>query len=206
MRRVRRVLWAVVGVVVVLLACLRLAPASLVSAAAVPDGGTPLTPVPAPGFVLTDQYGQRRSLAQFRGRVVLLTFIDSECTTTCPLEAAMLQRMLRDLGPARAADVQLLAVNVNRGAAGVADVYRWSQAHGMNGRWLFLTGGPATLAGVWRSYHIAVSGSGSAVEHTSAIYLLDRGGRERRVWDLGDAAGGPGQALALAAQVADLLR
>ncbi|HWD63926.1 MAG TPA: redoxin domain-containing protein, partial [Solirubrobacteraceae bacterium] len=48
------------------------------------DSGTALSG-PAPGFTLTDQFGHRVSLSSYRGRVVILAFNDSECTTICPL-------------------------------------------------------------------------------------------------------------------------
>ena len=48
------------------------------------DPGTHLTG-PAPDFTLTDQFGARVSLRSFRGKVVILAFNDSECTTICPL-------------------------------------------------------------------------------------------------------------------------
>src|SRR6476620_10401136 len=48
------------------------------------DPGTHLSG-PAPDFRLTDQFGKRVSLSAFRGKVVLLAFNDSECTTICPL-------------------------------------------------------------------------------------------------------------------------
>ena len=41
--------------------------------------------VPAPDFRLDNQFGQPMSLSQFRGKVVMLAFDDSECTTVCPL-------------------------------------------------------------------------------------------------------------------------
>ncbi|MGE5285899.1 MAG: hypothetical protein ACM3ML_01595 [Micromonosporaceae bacterium] len=40
------------------------------------DPGTPLGGRPAPGFRLVNQFGQPMSLRQFRGKVVLLAFID----------------------------------------------------------------------------------------------------------------------------------
>ena len=48
------------------------------------DPGTPLTRV-APAFTLNDQFGRSVSLSAYRGKVVLLAFNDSECTTICPL-------------------------------------------------------------------------------------------------------------------------
>src|ERR1700746_3748736 len=49
------------------------------------DLGTSLNSQPAPEISLTNQFGQHMSLSQFRGKVVMLGFEDSECTTVCPL-------------------------------------------------------------------------------------------------------------------------
>src|SRR5215469_11288263 len=49
------------------------------------DLGSSLGNKPAPDFKLVNQFGQPMSLSQFRGRVVMLGFEDSECTTVCPL-------------------------------------------------------------------------------------------------------------------------
>jgi len=46
------------------------------------DPGTQLSG-PAPGFTLTGQFGATVSLRAFRGRVVILAFTDSQCTTIC---------------------------------------------------------------------------------------------------------------------------
>ena len=51
------------------------------------DPGTPLSGS-APDFTLTDQFGRPVSLHSFRGKVVILAFNDSECTTVCPLTTA----------------------------------------------------------------------------------------------------------------------
>ncbi|HTU04138.1 MAG TPA: SCO family protein, partial [Trebonia sp.] len=53
------------------------------------DPGTSLSG-PAPGFTLTDQFGQQVSLRSYRGKVVMLAFNDSECTTICPMTTAAL--------------------------------------------------------------------------------------------------------------------
>ena len=49
------------------------------------DLGTSLYGEHAPDIKLVNQFGQPMSLSQFRGRVVILAFSDSECTTVCPL-------------------------------------------------------------------------------------------------------------------------
>jgi cytochrome oxidase Cu insertion factor (SCO1/SenC/PrrC family) len=52
-----------------------------------------LSPVPAtqaPGFTLTDQQGRTLPLAAFRGKVVVLQFVDPHCTDICPIVSAEL--------------------------------------------------------------------------------------------------------------------
>ncbi|MBO0820584.1 MAG: redoxin domain-containing protein, partial [Nocardiopsaceae bacterium] len=44
------------------------------------DLGSSLGDSPAPDFRLTNQFGQPMSLSQFRGKVVMLAFVDSRCT------------------------------------------------------------------------------------------------------------------------------
>src|ERR1700678_1558554 len=48
------------------------------------DLGSSLDGMKAPDITLVNQFGQPMSLSQFRGRVVILAFADSECTTVCP--------------------------------------------------------------------------------------------------------------------------
>lgn len=52
--------------------------------------GTELNGV-AQDFQLTDQNGIMARLSNFRGRVVVLTFMDSLCKDVCPLTAAQLR-------------------------------------------------------------------------------------------------------------------
>ena len=83
MRRMAWLLCALAGLFLLGAVTLRRAeraartPAAVGGAAA----GTPLGGTPAPGFTLVDQFGRRVSLRQFRGRAVILAFVDSRCTT-----------------------------------------------------------------------------------------------------------------------------
>ncbi|MHB1681891.1 MAG: redoxin domain-containing protein [Bacilli bacterium] len=148
------------------------------SASAVVDPGAPLGHRPAPNFTLTNQFGQRVSLDHFRGKIVVLTFIDSRCTTVCPLTAVVLKNLMYDLGSDRKY-VQLVAVNANPIATSVKDVYDWSASHGMLHQWQYLTGSAHSLEAVWRHYMVATQVlHGSLVEHIAAVYVIDRQGRE----------------------------
>src|SRR5262249_24602223 len=45
---------------------------------------------PAPGFTLTSQDGAPITLADFRGKVVAVTFIYASCSDTCPVLTALM--------------------------------------------------------------------------------------------------------------------
>jgi len=127
----------------------------------------------APDFSLIDQFGHLRRLSEFRGKVVLLTFVSTKCTDICPLTAELMRRT-QDLLGTRSQDVQLLAVNTNYRYTSVQDVLRWSRSHSMTHRWLFLTELFGTLGSVWQAYGVT---GGNA--HTTIVFLIDPQGRLR---------------------------
>ena len=90
------------------------------------DLGTSLGGKPAPDVKLVNQFGQPMSLSQFRGRVVMLSFEDSECTTVCPLTTQSMVLAKELLGKA-GSSVQLLGVDANPDAIKVADVMDYSR-------------------------------------------------------------------------------
>ena len=145
------------------------------------DPGSSLGGVPAPGITLRNQFGQLMSLHQFRGKVVILAFADSRCTTICPLTTMSMVEARQLLGAA-GRQVQLLGVDANPHATSVADVMAYSRAHGMVNQWDFLTGPLAQLQAVWRAYHIAVQIQAGQIDHTPALLVIDPQGREREIY------------------------
>lgn len=146
------------------------------------DPGTSLPGTAAPGFTLTDQSGTRVSLRQFRGKVVVLAFVDARCTTVCPLSTVSMTEAVSMLGPAAGRRIQLLGIDANPGATRVADVRAYTVAHQMTRAWDFLTGSRAQLAAVWRAYHVYVAASHGNIDHEPAVYLIDAQGRERTLY------------------------
>src|SRR5688500_3063849 len=76
----------------------------------------------APDFQLTDQNSSTVRLSDFRGKVIVLTFMDSKCTDTCPLTAAHFREVYSHLDQNESDQVVFLGVNVNVEASAVADV------------------------------------------------------------------------------------
>jgi cytochrome oxidase Cu insertion factor (SCO1/SenC/PrrC family) len=145
------------------------------------DVGTPLNDKPAPDFTLANQFGQRMSLSQFRGKVIMLGFEDSECTTVCPLTTQSMVLAKELLGSAGSA-VQLLGVDANPDATAVTDVLGYSRTHGMVNQWDFLTGTKADLKAVWTAYSIDVQIESGQIDHTPALYVIDQQGRMRKLY------------------------
>ncbi len=146
------------------------------------DAGTRLPGTVAPGFTLTDQAGTPVSLRQFRGKAVVLAFVDSECTTICPLTTVSLTEAVSMLGPGAAQHIQLLGIDANPDATQVSDVRAYSQSHQMMRSWHFLTGSRHQLDAVWRAYHVYVAASHGNIDHEPAVYLIDAQGRERTLY------------------------
>ncbi len=145
------------------------------------DLGAPLGGKPAPDFKLVNQFGQPMSLSQFRGRVVLLGFEDSECTTVCPLTTQSMVLAKELLGQA-GKSVQLLGIDANPDAISVSNVLAYSRVHAMTNQWDFLTGSQAQLKSVWKSYDVAVQVESDQIDHTPALYVIDQQGREQKVY------------------------
>jgi cytochrome oxidase Cu insertion factor (SCO1/SenC/PrrC family)/thiol-disulfide isomerase/thioredoxin len=152
------------------------------------DPGTPLRSKLAPGFTLSDQSGRAVSLSQYRGKVVILGFVDAECQTICPLTTQAMLDAKAALGKA-GSQVQLLGVNANWKSIQIDDVLNYTDLHGMSGRWQFLTGSLPQLDRVWTAYGLNElshpppgTTPSSEIDHVAGVYLIDPQGRLRYVF------------------------
>jgi cytochrome oxidase Cu insertion factor (SCO1/SenC/PrrC family)/thiol-disulfide isomerase/thioredoxin len=144
------------------------------------DPGTPISGV-APDFSLSDQFGDPVSLHSFRGKVVILAFNDSECTTVCPLTTTAMLDAKAMLGKA-GSQVELLGVDANPAAISLEDVWSYSELHGMLHAWRFLTGSLPELKQVWKRYGIEAAIQAGEITHTPALYVIDPAGRLSRLY------------------------
>lgn len=131
---------------------------------------------PAAPFALRDQDGGHVSLAQFRGRPVLLTFFDSHCDDQCPIAGHQLGTILRGMAPDdRPA---LLVVSINPTGDTPASIRRAMVEWRLTGpwRWHWLRGTARELGAVWNDYGITVEPTTNDIAHGLTLYLLDRKG------------------------------
>jgi protein SCO1 len=166
---------------------LRARDASPAAPAALPDfhgQGTWRSGVrPAPDFALHDQNGALVSLHSLRGRPVLLTFLDSQCTTRCPIEGRQLGSVLRRLPAADRPTI--VVVSVDRAGdtpEGIRHALaKWHLAGPWTIHWLNASS-RGRLAAVWRLYSVTVEPTSNDIVHSLALYLIDRRGDERTAY------------------------
>ncbi|MBI4220542.1 MAG: SCO family protein [Chloroflexi bacterium] len=168
---------------------------------------------PAPDFSLTDQNGGNVTLASSRGKIVVLTFMDTRCDDTCPLTAVHLRDAYQETSGVQGA-VMFLGVNVNRDFSSVEDARAFTARYALEEipDWRFLTGTLDQLQPVWQAYNIDVihQQGEEDFDHTPGVFLIDKRGRLR--WyisvPLDPAAGWDGPPLGdlLARRIQELLR
>ncbi|HEX5784348.1 MAG TPA: SCO family protein [Burkholderiaceae bacterium] len=151
-------------------------------AAAVAFRGIDLTGAPyGKGFALTDMHGQPRTLADFKGQVVLLYFGFVQCPDVCPTALTRANEVLTQLGPERAARVQVLFVTVDPERDTPELLRHYMTA--FNPRFLALRGNAeqtqATAAGFKAFYQKVPTGSSYTMDHSALSYLFDPQGRLR---------------------------
>ena len=137
----------------------------------------------APDFQLMDQNGSQVSLSDFRGKVVVLTFMDSKCQDTCPLTAAHFRETYRQLNQNEVAQVVFLGLNVNVEASAIADVLETTHAWHLDEipDWHFLTGSLKELTPIWTDYGVSAAHNpdGNSIMHTPGTFLIDPSGQKR---------------------------
>jgi protein SCO1/2 len=131
----------------------------------------------ATDFALRDQTGRSVSLSAQRGKVVLLTFLYTNCRDVCPRIADTIDAALGRLG-AGVDHVRALAVSVDPVGDTPLAVRRFAASHRLRPQFRYLTGTRAELQPVWQAYNVlAEAPPNGAVSHSSFILLIGRSGR-----------------------------
>jgi protein SCO1 len=140
------------------------------------DGAALGNGIPARPFTLSDQYGRPVSLGDYRGQVVLLTFLYSTCGATCILIAQQIRGALDEL----AHPVPVLIVSADPAADTPAHIRSFLANVSLTGRAEYLTGPLSRLRPVWAAYGVKPASVGaSRFDEYASVLLLDRAGEER---------------------------
>jgi protein SCO1/2 len=136
----------------------------------------------AKGFSLTDHTGKARTLADFRGKVVVLFFGYTQCPDVCPTTMAEMAAVMKELGAA-ADEVQVLFVTLDPERDTQALLASYVPA--FDKRFLGLRGTLDQTAQTAKEFKVFVAKvpgkePGSyTVDHTAGSYVFDKEGRVR---------------------------
>lgn len=134
------------------------------------------------GFELADPAGRLRTLADFRGQAVILSFGYTTCPDVCPTTLARLAAAMQALGPA-AARVQVLFVTLDPerdSSQRLQEFVPW-----FHPSFLGLRGDAAQTRRVAEEFRVfssrrEVAGElGYLIDHSSGVYVFDPAGRLR---------------------------
>lgn len=132
-------------------------------------------------FSLRNYDGRSVRSTDLAGRVTLLTFLDSQCTESCPVIAWTIARTIDALTPVERQGVQAVAISTDPAEDTERSVRRFLARNRSVGRFLYLGGGQteAELRDVWNSFTVLSSlESGQDTLHSAPVRIYDR----RGVW------------------------
>jgi protein SCO1/2 len=131
---------------------------------------------------MIDTTGQRRTLADYRGKALLVFFGYTQCPDVCPTAMAQAAQVMQLLGD-QARDVRVIMISVDpaRDTPDILGAY----VQAFDPSFIGLTGTPEQLDKTARSFKAfyakepGPSPEHYAMNHSSAFYLLDREGEAR---------------------------
>ncbi|RJG15792.1 SCO family protein [Massilia cavernae] len=136
----------------------------------------------AKDFALTDHNGKPRTLADFKGKLVIVFFGFTQCPDVCPTTLSEMAGAMQQLGK-QADDVQVLFITVDPERDTQELLAQYVPA--FDKRFLGLRGTPEQTAKVGKEFKVfyaKVPGKepGSyTMDHTAASYVFDRNGKVR---------------------------
>ena len=133
---------------------------------------------PAPDFALTSQDGAPVKLADYRGKVVAVTFIFTLCADTCPVLTPMMSFVQDQLGNDFGEKIRFVSITVDPERDTPEVLKDYAQAFGANlSGWAFLTGTPDAIRDLTRRYGIFASKTASgSIDHTFLTSIIDQRG------------------------------
>lgn len=130
-----------------------------------------------PAFSLRDESGRVVRTGDLRGRVVLLTFLDAQCTESCPVIAWEVARTLDALEADERKRVIAVAISTDPAEDTPQAVGSFLRRQHAQGRLRYLTGSLATMRPLWRSFQILPSvDSGSDSLHSAPVRIYSSDG------------------------------
>ena len=140
---------------------------------------------PAPAFTLKDAGGKSVSLADFRGKVVVLQFIYAGCPDVCPVHAELIAEIQGMVNRTPMRDMVAFVTITTDPGRDTPEVLRdYGTAHGLDkANWMFLTSGaesPEVTRKLARQYGLEFTEAPDGMQmHGVVTHVIDRSGSLR---------------------------
>jgi protein SCO1/2 len=143
---------------------------------------------PAPATELVDSAEKPFDLAKLRGKVVLVSFVYTTCNGVCPLTTQALAGVQKKLQEAKlwGKSVEFVSITLDPKRDTAAVLSQYAKLWGADpAAWHFLTGSPEKVQEVIAGWDMWVKSDQKGVlDHPSRIFLVDRRGRQREIYNL----------------------
>jgi protein SCO1 len=137
-------------------------------------GSQPPAGLRLPSFTLRAYSGETVRSADLSGKVVLITFLDSQCDEACPIIAGQIARTVDGLGAEERAALEPLAISTDPGEDTAASVRQFLARQRAVGRLRYLTRPMPEIRTAWSSFKILSSQeSGSDTLHSAPVRIYD---------------------------------
>jgi cytochrome oxidase Cu insertion factor (SCO1/SenC/PrrC family) len=119
--------------------------------------------------------GRRLDSSDLSGRIVVLTFLDSQCTDTCPILASQIGQTIGGLTPAERDEVIAVAISTDPREDTPASVRAFLAKQRALGTLLYLSGPEPEMRTLWKRFQILSSfESGEDTLHSAPVRIYDR--------------------------------
>ncbi len=142
----------------------------------------------AADFNLIDTNGHEIALESLRGKAVLVSFVYTTCTGTCPMTTLALTRVSEKLEKAGlwGEGVEFASITLDPDRDDSETLKRYAETYKIDtSRWHFLTGDPVKVKKTIADWGMWVKRDRTgALDHPSRIFLVDHRGRIREIYNL----------------------
>ncbi len=116
-------------------------------------------------------------MSDLRGKVVVVTFLDTKCTDKCPIIASQIGAAFPLLPRSARRQVVALAISVDPRVDSPASARRFLRRRHALGKLDFLLGSVRELRPIWHAFHIvSAADTGDADIHSADARIFDRRG------------------------------
>jgi protein SCO1 len=140
-------------------------------------GSIPPAGVRLPEFELRSYTGRPVGRADLAGKVVVITFLETQCRQSCPIIAGEIARAFDRLDPETRSRAAFIAISVHPTDDTPASVRAFLRTHQALDKLDYLIGSEAELRPVWDRFHVASAlDTGNADTHSASVRVFNTAG------------------------------